>query len=160
MAWLARASILVSLALGACSSALSPAGLAQEAVQDLNLHARFGRNSVASDYVASSERAAFQERRREWGGSVRVVDSEIAGMVKSGQDRYDVIVRVSWYRQDEGELRVTDIHQKWEASADKWRLTAEERETGDLGLLGDAPPPETRAKRENVHLPTVRIPAE
>ena len=53
---------------------------AQEAVNELNLNARFGRMELAGEFVAPKAKELFFERRKAWGGKVRVADYEVSGI--------------------------------------------------------------------------------
>jgi hypothetical protein len=131
---------------------------AQEAATELNVNARFGRMELAAEHVSPKARQAFFERRRAWGGKIRVADYEMAGMKMQGKDDAEMFVRVAWYRVDEGDLRVTTLRQKWHDFKGDWKLTEEMRIDGDVGLLGEAvvtvaPPGGPR----NAQFPTVRL---
>lgn len=119
----------------------SPPARAQEAATELNLNTRFGRMELASEHVAPKEREAFLERRRTWGSSVRVADYEVAGfhMMKGDEDA-EMLIKVAWYRIDQGDLRSTTIKQKWHDFKGDWRLVDETRADGDLGLMGERLP--------------------
>ena len=145
-----------------CPAPLSRAARAQDAVQEMNLHTRFGRLQVAMEKVAPEERERFAKRHQQWGELVRIADHEIYGMRSTGEDTADVAVRVSWYRPDQQELRLTTLKQKWRDRRGDWLLVGEERDSGDAGLIGDdaTPDPEgaspARAKTPS-HFPTIRI---
>jgi hypothetical protein len=131
---------------------------AQEAARELNVNARFGRMELASEHVAPKAREAFFQRRRTWGGAIRVADYEMAGMRMQGEEDAEMFVRIAWYRIDEGDLHVTTLRQKWHDFKGDWRLVEETRSDGDIGLLGEpivtVAPPEGR---KNAHFPTVRL---
>jgi hypothetical protein len=141
-------------AIGATSTAK-----ATEAMRDCNAHARFGRMVVAAEAVRPTERDAFLDRRKGWGANVQIADSEMLGM-KLVEKEATCWVRISWYRLEDGELRQTTIRQTWheKKASEDWELTAENREAGDIGLLGEAvqvlTPSEPRA---HAQFPTVRI---
>jgi hypothetical protein len=150
---------LFAVAVAGCPAPLAREARAQDAAQELNVHARFGRLGVAIDSVAPAEREAFTRRHKAWGNTVRVSDSEMAGMKLTTDEDAEVAVRVSWFRPTEQELRVTTIRQKWHDNKGSWQLVSEERFDGDRGLLGDdAPASDVPAKaRANTQFPTIRI---
>jgi hypothetical protein len=167
------------LAATGCPAPLSRSARAQDAAQEMNLQARFGRIAVALDRVAPKERDAFTRRHKAWGSNVRISDHEMAGMRLTGDEDAEVSVREAWFRPDENEMRMTTIRQKWHDHKGEWLLVSEERADGDVGLLDDAPlptnaadpskgadsggtptgapaAPRTRAKT-NAQFPTIRI---
>lgn len=136
----------------------TPGARAQEAANDLNVNARFGRMEIASEKVAPPAKDAFFERRRAWGGRIRVADYELAGMKMKGETDAEMFVKVAWYLVDEGDLHVTTLKQSWHDFKGDWKLTDEARTDGDAGLLGEtvekvAPPKTPR----NTQFPTIRL---
>ncbi len=134
-----------------------PLASAQEAAQELNLDARFGRTEIAMDHVAPPARDAFTAHHRGWGTSVRVADVELAGMRAHSEHDVEILVRVAWYRPEEQELHMTTVKQGWN-DKNGWQLVTEARIEGDVGLLGEtvvfeAPP----AERASPQFPTVRL---
>ncbi len=147
-------------ALAGCPAPLAREARAQDAAQELNLHTRFGRLSVAIDSVQPDKREEFTRKHQAWGGAIRVSDSEMAGMKLTTPEDAEFAVRVAWFRPSEQELRVTTIRQKWHDNKGSWQLVSEEREAGDSGLLGDdAPPSDAPAPkpRTNAQFPSVHI---
>ncbi len=146
-----RMRFVLALALSISAvSALSGCGLvgqskpamAQEAALELNLNARFGRMEMAAERVSPKAREQFFDRRRAWGGSVRIADYDMTGLKMKGEDDAETFVKIAWYRANEGDLRVTTLKQKWHSDAKgDWKLTEEQRLEGDLGLLGEPPVP-------------------
>ena len=138
-------SLTAALALGSAGCGLvgqSKPAMAQEAALELNLNARFGRMELAAERVAPKARAPFFDRRRAWGGSVRIADYDMTGLKMTGEDDAETFVKIAWYRANEGDLRVTTLKQKWHSDAKgDWKLTEEQRLEGDLGLLGEPPVP-------------------
>jgi hypothetical protein len=134
-----------ALALGTVGCGLvgqSKPAMAQEAALELNLNARFGRMELAAERVAPKARDQFFDRRRAWGGSVRIADYDMTGLKMKGEDDAETYVKIAWYRANEGDLRVTTLKQKWHSDAKgDWKLTEEQRLDGDLGLLGEPPVP-------------------
>src|SRR5579872_2434269 len=88
-----------------CGGMGSGAARAQEAAQELNVNARFGRMELVVERVAAKEREEFLTHHRGWGGGIRVADSELSGFHMTGDTDAEVSVRVAWYRPDEGDLR-------------------------------------------------------
>jgi len=131
--------------LVACGAMPSAGAKLQEASQELNVNARFGRMEMAVEHVAPAEREQFARRHRWWGGKIRIADSESAGTRVTGQGEAEVTVKVAWYRPNEQELHVTTIKQKWKDVSGEWKLVGETRTDGDPGLIDDAPPAEPAA---------------
>jgi hypothetical protein len=129
-------------ALGCGLVGQSKPAMAQEAALELNLNARFGRMEMAVEHVSPKARDQFVERRRAWGGSVRIADYDVTGLRMKGEDEAETFVKIAWYRANEGDLRVTTLKQKWKSDVKgEWKLTDEARHDGDLGLLGEPPVP-------------------
>ncbi len=143
----------------ACVTAPHGAAKAQEAALDLNVNARFGRMEIAAERVAPKGREDFFDHRKSWGGKVRIGDCELAGLRLTTDDDADVTVRVAWYRNDEQELRVTTLRQKWHDFKGEWKLVSEQRTDGDIGLIGERVVVDENAprQRKNAQFPTVRI---
>ncbi len=132
---------LLTLGLAGCPAThQSPPVRAQEAATELNTNTRFGRMEMAIEKVAPAAREAFLERRRSWGGSVRVADYEMAGFRMKGDEDAEMLVKVAWYRIDQGDLRTTLLRQSWHDFKGEWRLVEETRAEGDVGLIGDRSP--------------------
>ena len=131
----------------------------QEAAQELNVNARFGRMEMAAEHVAPTAKEQFFERRKAWGNRVRVADYEVAGMrLSKGQEDAEMYVKIAWYRVDEGDLHQTTVRQKWHDFKGAWKLVEETRIDGDVGLLGEAivpvaPPTGPR----HAQFPTIRL---
>jgi hypothetical protein len=137
----AATALCASLAMGCGLAGQSKPAKAQEAALELNLNARFGRMEMAAEHISPKARDGFFERRRAWGGSVRVADYDLTGLKITGEDDAESYVKIAWYRANEGDLRVTTVKQKWHSDAKgDWKLTEEQRVDGDVGLLGEPPP--------------------
>ena len=67
---------------------------------------------------------------------IRIADVELNGTHRLNHREIDVLVHVTWYRQDESDLRQTTIRQHWR-NTDGWQLAQEERADGDTGILGE-----------------------
>ena len=152
----------MALASAGCPAPLAREARAQDAAQELNLHTRFGRLGVAIDSVQPDKREEFTRTHQAWGNTIRVSDSEMAGMKLTTPEDAEFAVRVAWFRPSEQELRVTTIRQKWHDNKGSWQLVSEEREAGDRGLLADDAPPspgdgQPAKPRPNAQFPTVRI---
>ena len=129
----------------------------QESATELNLNTRFGRMEMAMEHVAVKEREEFIRRHKGWGGHVRIADTEIAGLRLTAKEDAEVSVRIAWYSQDEQELHLTTVRQKWHDHKGDWLLVGEERLDGDVGLIGETVLPVTPTHRENAQFPTVRL---
>jgi hypothetical protein len=151
---------VTSLALAGCPlGGQSKPARAQEAAQELNLNARFGRMELAAEHVAPKARAQFFDRRKTWGGAIRVADWELAGLKMVGDAEAETMVRIAWYRVNEGDLHVTTLKQKWHDFKGDWKLTEESRLDGEAGLLGEpAPPPAAPSgPAKRTQFPTIRL---
>ena len=122
----------LALAATACAMPPGPIASAQEAAQELNLDARFGRTEIAMDHVAPAARDAFTAHHRAWGTSVRIADVELAGVRAHGEHDVDILVHVAWYRPEEQELHLTTLKQGWN-DKNGWQLASEARIDGDVG---------------------------
>jgi hypothetical protein len=137
----ARFALCLPLLLCACPvMQQSPAARAQEAATEMNLNAKFGRMELAAERVAPKAKDTFFERHKGWGGKVRVADYELQGMRMKSDDTAEIMVRVAWFRIDEGDLRTTTLKQKWHDMKGDWKLVEESRIDGDVGLLGEPMP--------------------
>jgi hypothetical protein len=148
------------LVLAGCAAfGASSTAKAQEAMRECNAHARFGRMVVAAEAVRPTERDAFLQRRLGWGSVVQIADSELLGMKMTDKSEAVCWVRVSWYRVQDGELRQTTIRQTWreKATSEDWELVAENREAGDIGLLGEHVEVLAPSEPRHAQFPTVRI---
>jgi hypothetical protein len=155
--------------LGCPVGHLSPPARAQEAATELNVNTRFGRLELAAEKVAPEHREAFLLRRKAWGSTVRVADYELAGLqMKKGEADADVLVKVAWYRVDQGDLHITVLKQKWHDFKGDWRLVDESRADGDAGLINDAVPtaispaanptsPGEPPQKKSAQFPTIRL---
>jgi hypothetical protein len=147
------------LGLAACGS-LPQNGIAraQQSAQEFNMDTRFGRTEMVLERVAPSEREEYALHHRAWGADLRVADVEIAGMKAKNDHEVNVFVHVSWYRNDQQELRGTTLEQTWRDKVTDWELVAEKRVDGDVGLLGEAivyAAPDT--SRPPARFPTIRL---
>ena len=127
----------LSLGLGACMIPPPASEKATDAARELNLAARFGRIDIAAGRAASEARADFIQRRATWGGMIRVVDVELAGMTMPDSDHAVFQVDYSWMRVDEDTLRSTRVSQRWSSLKGAWALESEKRVAGDVGLFGE-----------------------
>lgn len=114
---------------------------------------------LAAERVAPAARDAFLARRKAWGGNVRVADYELAGFRMKSDADAEMLVKVAWYRIDQGDLRVTTLKQRWHDFKGDWRLVDETRADGDVGLIGEPPVPSETAKAapKNAQFPTIRL---
>jgi hypothetical protein len=144
-------------ALGACPAPPTALARAQQAAQEFNQDARFGRSEMMMEHVAPSARDDFAAHHRAWGTNVRVADLELAGIRPHGDHELEVIVRVAWYRPQEQELRTTTLEQRWRDN-EGWQLFEEQRLDGDVGLLGERVVYEVpNPARLPAQFPTVRL---
>ena len=130
-------SLACALFLGACMMPPPASEKATDAARELNLAARFGRIDIAAGGTAKEEREAFIRRRAMWGGEIRVVDVELAGMSMPDHDHATFEVNYAWMRVNEDTLRSTRISQKWSSTRGPWALESEKRVAGDVGLFGE-----------------------
>ena len=152
--------LTLPLLLAACFTQPTGSARVQEAAAEMNLNTRFGRMEMAAERVSNKGRAEFARHRDGWGGKIRIADTELAGLKLNGKEEMDaeVTVKVAWYRADEGELRVTTVRQDWHDYKGDWKLDAEQRVDGDVGLLGEKMMIDAKSpRRENAQFPTVRI---
>jgi len=130
-------SLLCALSLGACVMPPSASEKASEAARELNLSARFGNMDGAAAKASSEARADFLQRHAQWGGAIRVVDVELAGMTMPDSDHALFEVNYSWMRSDESTVRTTRVTQRWTSLKGAWSLDSEKRAAGDVGLFGE-----------------------
>lgn len=149
--------LLVALVYAAllcgCLGATPPATKAADAARELNVASRFGKMDLATTNTAPAARQSFLERRRQWGGEIRILDVEMAGMQLTKPTAATIQVDFSWMRIDEGLLRTTRIEQSWSNVEGSWLLTRERRIAGDLGLFGEGIPSKP-APHKDVHFPS------
>jgi hypothetical protein len=129
----------------------------QDAAYNFNMATRFGRMDVATEMVSSKAVSQFVEHHSAWGSSVRIVDVEFRGLQFTDKDKAVVFVAVGWQRNDEQDLRVTQLAQVWTYEESDWRLTEERRTSGDVGLLGEPTTLLRPESREDAHFPSVTI---
>ena len=129
--------IACALLLGACMMPPPASEKATDAARELNIAARFGRIDIAAGRAASEERAEFIRRRAMWGGEIRVVDVELAGLTMPDSDHAVFDVNYSWMRSNESSMRTTRVTQRWTSLKGAWSLQSEKRAAGDVGLFGE-----------------------
>jgi hypothetical protein len=141
-----------------CSSAVNDAQRGQQAAQAFNQDARLGRADATMERVAPEVRDEFAAHHKAWGSDIKIADVELAGIKAHGSHDLDVMVRFSWFREAEQELRVTTLKQAWREK-DGWQLVGEERLDGAVGLLGEAvaSPPAPAEPHPPARFPTIRI---
>lgn len=137
-----RAALILGflLLVPACVGQTPPAR-AQEAANELNTNQRFGRMELVAERVSEGAREKFFERRKQWGGRIQIADNEVMAFKMKGDANAEVLLKVGWYRVDEGDLHTTVLKQSWKDFKGAWKLVSEERTDGDLGLLGEAAEP-------------------
>jgi hypothetical protein len=152
-------TVLLSLFLAGCG-AIPPGGIAraQQSAQEFNMDARFGRSEFVLERVAPAAREEYALHHRAWGTDVHIADVEMAGMRAKDEHEVKVLVRVSWYRGDQQELRGTTLEQVWRDKLIDWELASEKRVDGDVGLLGEAIVyAEPEGPRKPSRFPTIRL---
>ena len=127
--------VLAAFALAGCIGPLTPAQRVQEAAQDMNTAARFGRMDIAFERVSNKGREDFAKRHAAWGSRVRILDYDFQGLALKDQETAEVMVTIGWQRPDESDIRSTTIVQHWKDHRGSWLLESEERGSGDVGLL-------------------------
>lgn len=135
-AWLVGCVWALGL-LAACHPAGERAQNVSDVARDLNVATRFGRMDVAIEHTAEGHRSEFIRQRADWGREIRILDVEIIRLDIKKEDSAEVFVDVGWVRMSEGLLRSTRVKQQWKSQEDDWQLDAEERLSGDIGLLGE-----------------------
>ena len=129
--------LLCAVSLTACMMMPSASDKASEAARELNLSARFGNMEVAVKKAAKHGREDFLRRHALWGGPIRIVDVELAGMNMPDSDHAVFQVDYSWMRSDESTMRSTRVTQHWSSLNGGWAMESEERAAGDVGLFGE-----------------------
>ncbi len=154
---MALAAVGASLVVG-CMGSMSPRAKLDDAVQEMNTAARFGRGDIAAERVAPAARPEYLKRHRLWGGDVRIVEVEYGGIEKITESEAIILVGFGWYRPNEGVLRTTTVRQTWrnDKGTGPWFLHDEERAGGDVGLLGEKTEVVTPEKK-NVQFETTVI---
>jgi len=130
-------ALLCAVAFSACLVPPPASERATDAARELNIAARFGRIDIAAGRASEGARAEFIRKRSAWGGEVRVVDVELAGLTMPDSDHAVFQVDYAWMRMDEGTLRSTRVAQHWSSTNGAWALEREQRVAGDVGLFGE-----------------------
>ena len=140
----------------------TPSQQISEIARDVNVATRFGRMDVAMEHTADAHRAEFMRTRADWGKEIRVLDVELSKLELKTPESAEVFVDVNWVRMDEGLLRSTRVKQHWQNSGSDWQIDAEERLSGDVGLLGEKVVVLRPDAPRDVHFPvkTLRQPNE
>lgn len=122
-----------------CVTPMSHRARLDEAVQEINIAARFGRQDMALERVAKKARESFLKQHRAWGREISIADVEFSGLEKITDQEASVLVSFSWFRLNEGRVRTTIVRQTWRHEGDNgaWAMVTEERANGDHGLLGE-----------------------
>jgi hypothetical protein len=130
-------ALACALLLTACPMPPPASERATDAARELNVAARFGRIDIAAGRAADGAREEFMRKRAAWGGEIRVVDVELAGLSMPDSDHAVFQVDYAWMRMDEDTLRSTRVAQRWSSSKGAWALESEKRVAGDVGLFGE-----------------------
>jgi hypothetical protein len=133
----------------------TPKEKANEAADELNQAARWGRMDVAAQRSAAGDRDNFFKRHATWHADVRIVDTEMAGLAMTDSSHATVQVDVSWLLIDDPTLRVTRLEQKWSDAKGSWVMDSEKRIGGSTGLFGEKI--EHGDKKKDTHFPTRTI---
>lgn len=145
-------ALLGSLSAAGCLSHHSPAAKATDAARELNSAMRWGRTDVAIQHSSPDDREDFLKRHEGWGTTQRIVDSEVAALQMVDPTHAVVQVDVSWLLDDDTNLRVTRLEQKWSDADGKWVLEEERRLGGADGLFGEDV--ERADPKKDRHFPT------
>ena len=129
--------LLCALSVGACVMPPPASEKASDAARELNISARFGNMDAAAAKAASEVRADFLQRHAQWGGEIRVLDVELAGMIMPDSDHAVFDVNYSRIRTSESTMRTTRVTQRWSSLKGAWSLQSEKRAAGDTGLFGE-----------------------
>jgi hypothetical protein len=160
---MARLLAMLALASAGCIGALTPGSKLQETSSTMNTDVQFGRTELAVEQVIPKGREEWSKNHKGWGSTIRISDSEVAGMHLIDASHGEVTLKVAWCFTNQQELRNTTVKQKWKdistATGGGWMLVSEERVDGDPGLLGDVIPPAefTSAPQAKTVLPTIRL---
>jgi len=147
--------LLAAALLTGCPTPPTPKQKANEAADELNDAARWGRLDVAAGRSAPNERDAFLKRHAGWNNGLRIVDTELAGLSLDDPVHATVRVDVSWLFDDDTTLRVTRLEQKWSDAEGNWVMESEKRIGGALGLFGEKI--DRGDKKKDTHFPTRTI---
>ena len=128
---------LVPVWLAACVPIGAPFQEVSELARDVNLATRFGRMDIAFEHTSDAHRKEFLRKRADWGTEIRILDVEMSGVELKTPESAEATVDVSWVRMNEGLLRSTRVKQAWQNEGGGWLLNSEERQSGDVGLLGE-----------------------
>lgn len=112
---------------------------------------------IAAELLSEKKRSTLSENRVEWGGSLRVVDIEVARLTMQSDEEAQVLVDVTWVRTDESVMRQTRLRQVWKNLDGDWKLEEESRLGGAGGLLGPDVVVLRPPRRRDVHLPSKTI---
>lgn len=140
------------LGLSGCPAPETPYTKANEATREMNMAARWGRMDIAIGRADPEALQDFMKRHAKWHGEIRIVDTELAGLVLTEPTKAEAEVEVSWTLDDDTTLRVTRIHQKWHNKNGKWLVYEEKRQSGSEGLFGEKV--ERKEKPKDSHFPT------
>jgi hypothetical protein len=152
-------ALLAGFAAAACM-APPPQQRVANVAREVNLAARFGRMDLALESTAPGTRRHFTAHRSQWGGIIRVLDMELAGLSMQDSEHAVVLVDFQWARLDENTMRSTRIEQTWRGGSEDrgWVLVRERRLAGDIGLFGErVPHPEPAEPNRDVQFATKTI---
>jgi hypothetical protein len=141
----------------ACIPPQAPAQQVSDVARDLNVAARFGRMDVALEHTSEEHQPKFMATRSDWGKEVRVLDVELARLELKSTEAAVLLVDVAWMRMNEGIMHSTRLEQRWENPGGGWKLSSEERASGDVGLLGENVVVLKPERPRDVHFPAKTI---
>jgi hypothetical protein len=146
------ASLISAGTATGCLTHQTPAGKATDAARELNGAMRWGRTDVAIERSLPEDRPEFLKRHAGWGTTQRILESEVTSLQMLDPTHAVVHVDVSWLLDDDTNLRVTRLEQKWSDASGKWVLEEEKRVGGADGLFGEEV--ERADEKKDKHFPT------
>jgi hypothetical protein len=123
--------VLCVFLVGCAASSAKRGEELMESVMTYNDGLRWDRLASAASRVPPAEREDFIDEHDELSDNLRITDWEVIQLEHVGKSRARVQVKYTWYLDDEGIVRETQTHQKWEKRAKAWLLVEEEFARGD-----------------------------
>ncbi len=118
----------------------------QEAVNEMNDAARWGRFDIAGGRVHPRYRAKFAETHAKWGGQLQIADMEIVDVrLAPDEDGATSTVAYGWYSYDTMTLHRTVVRQRWRRQDGTFSLVREDVVGGEEVLFEPPPRPRLRA---------------
>lgn len=150
--------LLTAAMLSGCPTPPTPRDKAGEAAEELNQAARWGRLDIALRHSSAKDKDAFLHRHARWNNGLRIVDTEMAGLAMNDPKSATVQVDVSWILDEDTNMRLTRLEQRWENDDGRWEMVSERRIGGALGLFGEKI--SHANERKDTHFPTKTIRSE